>query len=325
VKILPFLAFLVFPVSLCVAAPAGYLFVTFKGEQTPLTEQIYFALSKDGRRWEALNGGDPVLVSKLGEKGVRDPFIFRSHDNTKFYLIATDLSINLTRNWGRAQTAASKSILIWESTDLVKWSPPRLVRIAAPDAGCTWAPEAVYDETKKEYLVFWASKNRSDKFAKQRIWAARTKDFRTFSKPEIYIDRANDVIDTTIVFENGKYYRFSKDERTKAITLEMGDSLEGPWTEVPNFSLAMLQGFEGPTCYKLEAGVDGKPGKWCLMLDNYARGEGYKAWVTDDLASGQFTAVQDEMSFPFLFRHGSVLPLTQGQYDRVEAAFAKKK
>jgi len=55
------------------AADGGYLFVTFKGEQSPMTEQIYFALSQDGRQWHALNGAEPILVSKLGEKGVRDP------------------------------------------------------------------------------------------------------------------------------------------------------------------------------------------------------------------------------------------------------------
>src|SRR5207244_1437646 len=105
-----------------------------------------------------------------------------------------------------------KSIVIWESDDLTHWSEPRLVKVAADDAGCTWAPEAVYDEDANDYLVFWASTTRSDNFAKQRIWAARTKDFRAFSKPFIYIEKPNHVIDTDIVRDNGKYYRFSKDE-----------------------------------------------------------------------------------------------------------------
>ena len=182
----------------------GYLFVTFKGEQTPMSEQVYFAVSKDGRQWSALNDGKPVLISNLGEKGVRDPYLIRSHDGRKFFILATDLSIHLNHDWNRAQTAGSQSIVIWESTDLVNWSKPRLVRVAAPDAGCTWAPEAVYDEETKDYLVFWASKNRSDDFAKQRVWAARTKDFRTFEKPFVYIDKAGHVIDTNIVREGGK-------------------------------------------------------------------------------------------------------------------------
>lgn len=304
------------------AAGGGYLFVTFKGEQSPMTEQIYFALSKDGRQWNALNGGEPVLISKLAERGVRDPYLLRSHDGKRFYLLATDLSINLNRSWDRAQKAGSQSIVIWESTNLVDWLPPRLVRVAAPDAGCTWAPEAVYDEQAGDYLVFWASKNGSDKFAKQRIWAARTKDFQTFTKPVIYIDKPNHVIDTDIVREGGKYYRFSKDETFKAITMEVSDKLMGPWQNVPQFSLSKLQGYEGPECYQLKPAADGKPATWCLVLDHYSKGAGYQPFVTDDLSGGQFTAGPD-FSFPFRFRHGSILPISVAEYDRLQTAFGK--
>jgi hypothetical protein len=45
-----------------------------------MSEQIYMGVSKDGRHWEALNGGNPVLVSDVGEMGVRDSFLLRSHD-----------------------------------------------------------------------------------------------------------------------------------------------------------------------------------------------------------------------------------------------------
>lgn len=304
------------------AADGGYLFVTFKGEQSPMSEQIYFALSKDGRQWKALNGGEPVLISKLGEKGVRDPYLLRSHDGKKFYILATDLSIHLNPDWGRSQTSGSKSIVIWESDNLVRWSSPRLVRVAAPDAGCTWAPEAVYDEETKDYLVFWASKNRSDKFAKQRIWAARTRDFRTFSKPFVYIDKPGHVIDTDIVREGGNYYRFSKDEQFKAITMEVSEKLMGPWKDVPRFSLSQLQGYEGPECYELKPAADGKPAVWCLVLDLYSKGKGYQPYVTEDLAGGQFVEAPN-FSFPFLFRHGSILPVTAAEYDLLEAGLGK--
>lgn len=306
------------------AADGGYLFVTFKGEQTPMSEQVYFGLSEDGRTWSALNDGKPVLVSSLGEKGVRDPFLLRAHDGKTFYLIATDLSINLTKHdWGRAQTAASQSIVIWESTDLVTWSEPRLVKVAADDAGCTWAPEAVYDETNGDYLVFWASKNKRDNFAKQRIWAARTKDFKTFSEPFIYIDRPTHVIDTDIVWENGTYYRFSKDEEFKAITMERSAKLDGPWESVPTFTLAKLTGYEGPACFQLKPTEAGKPGTWCLLLDHYSVGQGYKPFVTDDLSSGAFKAASEGFKFPFRFRHGSILPLSAEEFARVQKAYAK--
>lgn len=305
-----------------IASADGYLFVTFKGEQSPITEQIYFVVSRDGRQWKNLNNGEPVLVSELGEKGVRDPFILRSHDGSRFFLIATDLSINLTRDWGRAVRAGSKSIVIWESTDLVKWSEPRIVKVAPDDAGCTWAPEAIYDEEKQDYLVFWASTTARDNFDKQRIWAARTKDFKTFSEPFVYIEKPNTVIDTTIVFENGKYYRFTKDEKFKAITMESSNKLEGDWKDVPNFSLAKLQGYEGPACFHLGVAAPGKPGRWCLLLDYYSRGQGYKPYLTDRLATGQFKAAPN-FTFPFKLRHGSVLPVTSEELTRLETAYQK--
>lgn len=309
-------------VSDTVANDGGFMFVTFKGEQTPLTEQIYFSLSNDGRRWEALNGAEPVLVSTLGEKGVRDPYLVRAHDGKTFYLIATDLSIHLNRSWSRAVRAGSRSLVVWESKDLVEWSEPRLVPVAPEDAGCTWAPEAVYDEESHDYLVFWASTNKSDNFAKHRIWAARTKDFKTFGKPFIYIEKNTSVIDTTIVRADGRYHRFTKDEKFKVITQEVSDKLMGPWRDVPGFSLNKMTGYEGPECYLVEPASGGKPATWCLILDYYSKGKGYQPFITHDLAGGQFTPAEG-FTFPHRFRHGSVLPVTAAEYKRLESAYKK--
>lgn len=303
-----------------VFADGGYLFVFFTGEQTPMSEQVYFALSKDGRQWRTVNGGRPVLVSEIGEKGLRDPFILRSRDGKSFHMIATDLSIHLNGDWIRAQTNASRSIVVWNSPDLVEWSEPRLVEVAAPDAGCAWAPEAIHDEENDDYLVFWASKNRRHDFAKQRIWAARTKDFVTFGEPFIYIEKENHVIDTTIIRDSGRYYRFSKDEQYKAITMEVSDQLMGPWEDVSGFTLSRLQGYEGPQAYMLEPATADKPAVWALVIDHYARGRGYQPYITTDLSSGIFTEASD-FHFPQRFRHGSVLRVTAEEYQRLEAKF----
>jgi len=303
----------------------GYLFVTFRGESTPMTEQIYFMLSKDGRKWSALNNAEPVLVSTVGEKGVRDPYLLRSHDNKKFYLIATDLSINLNPDWGRSQTAGSQSLVVWESKDLVHWSAPRLVKVAPDDAGCTWAPEAVYDENEKAYMVFWASKTADDGFGKQRIWAARTQDFKTFSKPFIYIEKPNTVIDTSIIKEGDTYYRFTKDEERKNITMEKSKQLMTGWSSVDGFSLGDLQGFEGPTSFIIKQPEAGKPAHWSLLLDNYATGKGYLSFETDNLSSGQFKS-DLAMEFPFHpVRHGTVLTLSKKEYKRLSRADRKHK
>ena len=300
------------------ASNGGYLFVTFRGEATPMTEQIYFMVSKDGLDWTAMNNAEPVLVSTVGEKGVRDPYILRSHDNQKFYMIATDLSINLTNHdWNRAQTAASQSIVIWESEDLVQWSQPCLVKVAPDNAGCTWAPEAVYDAEREEYMVFWASKTSDDNYRKHRIWAARTKDFKTFDEPFVYIEKPNTVIDTTIIRENGVYYRFTKDEQFKAITMETSSNLMDGWKNVEDFSLTKLTGYEGPTCFMIEAAGNDQPAKWCLLLDWYSRGRGYQPYETANLSQGSFVEGKP-MNFPFNpVRHGTVLAITQAEMTRL--------
>ncbi len=106
----------------------------------------------------------------------------------------------------------------------------------------------------------------------------------------------------------GYLFATFKGEQVKAITMEAADRLAGPWAEVSGFSLAGLRGYEGPECYRLGPGPDGKPGAWCLLLDHYSRGAGYQPFVADDLASGHFAAGPG-FNFPFRLRHGSILPV----------------
>jgi hypothetical protein len=168
---------------------AGYLFTYFTGEGTSAGEQVYFALSQgnDPTRWRQLNGGRPVLTSTVGTRGVRDPFIIRAPQGDKFYQIATDLRMYGNGNWDQVQRTGSKSIVVWESTDLVNWSAPRLARVSPDTAGNTWAPEVYYDEGLGQYVVFWASKLYSTSDPNHtgntynRMMYATTTDFRTFS------------------------------------------------------------------------------------------------------------------------------------------------
>lgn len=193
-------------------------------------------------------------------------------------------------------------------------------RGAPPDAGCTWAPEAVHDADSGDYLVFWASTTAADHFQKHRIWAACTRDFISFGEPFVFIDKPHAVIDTTIVHDGTAYHRFSKDESRKTVTQETPPRLAGPWREVPSATLAPLVGYEGPQAHVLEPAREGRPALWGLILDHYAKGLGYQPWTSTRLASGEFKPAQG-FRFPFRFRHGSVLPLSAAELARLEAAY----
>jgi len=289
----------------------AYLFAYFTGEGRSDGEQIYFATSKDGLFWDDLKDNEPILTSDVGEKGVRDPFIIRSPEGDKFYMVATDLKIYGNGDWNRAQRQGSKSIVVWESNDLINWSKERLVKVARDDAGCTWAPEIIYDDKTGEYLVFWASRIGADNYAKQRIYIAKTRDFYTFTEPEVYIERVVDVIDATIIKHGGVYYRFSKDETNKNVLMEKCDQLLGKaFTPVSAPVVEQQRGVEGPAIYKLNG-----ENKWVLLLDNYG-GRGYYPLVTTDLDSGNFTVLSaSEYRMPTGPRHGTVISVTQDEYD----------
>ncbi len=297
----------------------AYLFVHFVGtESSADCEQIYFSVSKDGANWETLNYGEPVLKSSIGEMGVRDPHIIRSPEGDRFFLIATDLSIYNRRDdsgrWSTCQTKGSKSIVVWESENLTDWSEARLVKVAVDDAGCTWAPESVYDDASGRYMVFWASKVGSDNYAKQRVYRSYTRDFKHFTEPEIYIEDDSDNIDTTFIKEGGTYYRFTKNESTSAVIMEKSDSLDGKFEAVSTYTLNgtagnTVTGYEGPTAYKING-----ENKWCLLLDYYSKSQGYKPFMTNDISKGEFTSASD-FNFDMTYRHGTVMPITSAEYD----------
>ncbi|MER5514350.1 family 43 glycosylhydrolase [Streptomyces sp. NPDC002763] len=308
----------------------GYLFSYFTGEDTADGEQLHAALSKgdDPLNWRELNDGKPVLTSTLGEQGLRDPFIIRSPEGDKFYQIATDLRIYGNGDWDAAQRTGSRSIMVWESTDLVHWTDQRLVRVAPDSAGNTWAPEAFYDAELGEYVVFWASKLYADEAHSgdtyNRMMYATTRDFHTFSEPKVWIDRGWSVIDSTMIQHDGTYYRLSKDERnntsstpdSKFVFEEKSDSiLAADWTPVAaGIGKGAMSAAEGPLVFKSNT-----EDKWYAFLDEFG-GRGYLPFETTDLDSGVWTPVAD-YDLPSKPRHGTVLPVTRAEYDRLLRAY----
>ncbi|MBT0994178.1 Ig-like domain repeat protein [Cellulomonas sp. DKR-3] len=328
----------------------GYAFAYFTAN-TVAGENIYLAAS-DGNNalaWNELNDGDVVLTSELGEKGLRDPFVIRSHEGDKFFLIATDLSIGRNGDWGRAQQWGSQYIEVWESTDLVHWSEQRHVKVSPDTAGMTWAPEAYWDDELGEYVVFWASRLFTDGTHSTcittdsgtgcyaRMMYATTKDFMTFSAPTIWQDTGAARIDTTVLKDGDHFYRFTKDEggqtgctdiiaerSTSLTTVTTKASAEANtgWQNVAS-CIARNSGFngavEGPTIFRANPG-DTSPYDYYLYLDNYG-GSGYFPLGTNDLSTGDWSIASGQLPAS---RHGTVMPVTLDQWQTLTGATVEK-
>lgn len=309
-----------------------FLFVHFKEKTTPDGEQVYFGVSKDGFNWEPVNGGNPVLWAFYGDKGVRDFTITRCKATGKFYIIATDLSLSYGmrnqyhKSWAEIARNGSKHLALWESSDLVNWSEQRLIQPGSgcDDFGCLWAPDVLFDAAHGDYILHWSSSHKSDDYKEKCIYYSRTSDFEHFSEPrELYRKPGSNVIDSAMYEENGMYYLFVKSEKNPSrIMLLKADDAVGTngWERVTAFDEQMLAIQEG--LYEAPTAVKTDNGKWCLFLDFYGvkgAGQGYVPFISDSLESGAFVRSDADFSFPYGFKHGTILSITEEEYNRVKA------
>lgn len=291
----------------------AYLFTHFT-ETNEDKEYIWFSVSRDGLHWTDIGSDEPVISSKLGTKGIRDPFIVYDDNLKKYFIIATDL-LTTSGNWYNFSHKGSRSLLVWESENLINWSEERLIEVGIKGAGCVWAPEAIFCKEKNMWFVFWAScvKEKGQLHHKQRIYGSFTNDFKEFSPAFKFIDAKTDIIDTNIVWDNGFYYRFSKDETNKVISIERAtEILSENWEVIPCDTFDNFFGLEGPEVYYLH-----HLNKWCLIADQYHTHKGYTPFLCDDLALCNFEKLEDD-KFDLgkrKKRHGGVIEITDEQME----------
>jgi hypothetical protein len=230
--------------------------------------------------------------------------------------------------WDAAQRKGSRGIFVWESTDLVNWFNERLVSVEDAAAGMVWAPEAIWDPAKGQYLVHWASKfyqtsdlNHSGSPGVIQIRYAYTSDFKTFSSPQTYINKSpTNIIDLDILplstsADNKSFVRFMKDESAKTVFCEVSTTgLFGTWTR-PGGDKAIIQsGVEGPAAYADNSDA----GKVHLLLDFYGN-DGYRPYENSNPGSNSGWVASGRSGFPSNLRHGSVLPINQTLYSSLSS------
>jgi len=307
--------------------PYGYLLVHFVEDPQGHGERVHLSLSEgdDPLRWRRLHGGRPVLESRAGTTGVRDPHLVRRPDGTGFHLVGTDLRVWRSEgpDWEEFRRHGSRDVVVWDSPDLLTWSPPRYVTVAPPEAGMAWAPEAFHDEDTGVFVLHFASAlyapddPRHEGECVPRIMTTTTRDFRRFTPAETYLELPGGVIDMTVVRAGGEVHRFAKQDDDAPgswqVFHQAGSSFFNPAfrTLATGLGQAFGPAVEGPLVFPTHDGS-----RWYLWVDRYATSpQGYRALSTTDLGSGEWEPVPDgELRLPENTKHGAVLPLQRAEW-----------
>ena len=302
-----------------------YLFAHFKEKITPDGEAVYFAISKDGYRFRAVSGGNPILMANLGERGTRDIEVARLQDGS-FVIITTDLCVanrydeNMNLDWKDINHNGSKCLRMWFTPDLVSFSPEVLHHFGRDDFGCMWAPEVYYEKDTGEYLLHWGSTVKESDYEHMSIYASTTKDFRSFTEPKLFFDKETEILDSHVRKFGDTYHLFYKNAHNPSGNMHAtSKNLWGPYENDEKFesimqSLRKPGAYEGPTTYVLP------DGKWCLMLDYFGCKKskmGYVPFLSDKVGDANFRRARKKFSFPYGFKHGCVVEITKEEYDRL--------
>lgn len=286
----------------------AYLFAYFTGNG-PGQEQVHYAISKDGYHYQALNDNQPVIDSKTisTSGGVRDPHILRGPDGL-FYMVLTDLYVP---EMGWENTA----MVLLKSPDLVHWSHtvldiPALYPARFGAVNRVWAPQTIYDPTAGKFMLYWSMRHNHD--ADIIYYAYANADFTGLeAEPRQLLFKQGACIDGDIVFKDGTYHLFFKNEDrdAKGIMLATSDKINEGYEVQEGYVDQTDSAVEGSGTFQL-IGTE----QYILMYDRYTSGK-YQFCITDDLK--KFKVIDADISMNFHPRHGSVIPITREEMNRL--------
>ena len=265
---------------------------------------LHFAYSEDGLQWSALRNDSSYLSPAVGnERLIRDPCIIQGPDGI-FRLICTV-------SW------KDTGIGYASSKDLIHWSVEKFIPVMKNIAGAMncWAPELVYDQPSKQYMIYWATtipgkfpdtdSTGEDNYYNHRMYFTLTKDFVKFSASKLLYDPGFSIIDATIQASNGQYIMFFKDETFKPspkknIHIAFSQHLTYGYGK-PSTAITGKYWAEGPTAIFFN-------NHWIVYFDKYME-QTMSAVTSSDLKI--WTDISEKVVFPSGTRHGTVFKVNR--------------
>jgi len=283
-----------------------YLFSYFTGNGE---DGLHLAYSTDGLEWNTLNDGKSFLQPQVGEsKLMRDPCI-TTGPKGRFHMV-------WTTSW------EGRTVGYAHSDDLMHWSEQKAIPVMAhePDAQNCWAPEIYYDETLKQFIIYWSTTisgrfpetdSSTDNGRNHRIYYTLTQNFEDFTPSKLLYEPGFNVIDGSIVKMNGRYAMFIKNETLlpnpeKNIRITYSDELTGPYGKASE-PITGNYWAEGPTAIEIED-------TWYMYFDKYRQG---KFGLLTSRDGKNWIDQSAKLSMPEDIRHGTIFEVSYQMLENI--------
>lgn len=292
-----------------------FVFAYFYGNERH-NEGLRLALSKDGINWDKLKNDKIVFHPGFGEF-FRDPSLIRDvHDEEVIHMVWT--------------TGSNDGFGIASTRDLINWFDVREIKINknVPGVLNTWAPELIWDESRNEWMVYFASSVQgrfieteylsANQKANNRMYYAFSKDLKTWTDPILlqdhgFISNDNYIYKLSDGHPRGKYLNFVKDIQKPGVHALIreaySDNLTGPYEITDTYLSKNYNFFEGPTLIKIK----GNYFMYCDLTRLYKM----SLFRTKDLGSGVWEDLTDILKFPEGGKHGTPLRVDRKTFKRL--------
>ena len=149
-----------------------------------------------------------------------------------------------------------------------------------------------------------------------------TKDFETFSVPKLFFTKDNEILDTHIRKIDGVYHMFYKNAHNPSMNMHAtSDNLYGPYTHDKAFEEYMEKEVEKAWAYEAGTSFTLPDGRWCILFDFFGCEKekmGYVPFISSKPGDMNVTRCPDLFSFPYGFKHGGVIEITDEEYERLK-------
>ena len=276
---------------------------------------LHLAWSEDGWKWQPLRNGKAVMRPGIGEYVLRDPHLSQTPDGIYHLVWATGKN---RRDVGYA----------W-SKNLSDWSVQRLIPVMEKDSLVlnAWAPELVYDEDGKRFMLIWASTvpgkfrntdRQNDSLPggfryNHRIYKKYSENLVEWGPTESFFEPGFNVTDPHVATDSGRVMLFYKDATAMGKNIQNSVKMSTSGAKTGGFSttpqlVTRRTWAEAPMSVRIDS-------QYVVYFSKY-RNKKFGAVVTKDFK--KWKDISDTISFPKGMVHGSVLRVPEKVLEKLK-------